>query len=67
MSYQSNMGTPSPVETERNIALAADYKIYKAIEDQKEAARFMRELMIKYDLSDTRIHKVGKDWADKLV
>ena len=59
---------PSQEETERNLALATDYKIYRSllVSNPKEAAKMMRDLIAKYSLSVGRIREIGAKWSDRV-
>ena len=54
------MGKPSLEEKERNLALGADYKLYK------EGQVKMADLVEKYRISRTRIHQIGKKILGKV-
>lgn len=57
------MGIVTPEQTERNKAVATDYKLYLKLRksDPVEAAKMLRELTVKYDITASRIIAIGKN------
>ena len=58
------MGTATPEDIERNLALFRDYKTAKKA--KKKTYEFLPEAMIKYKISAPRIWQIIKRQKDKI-